>query len=74
VPFFSAPFSLQKKINYFIRISLSAIIWGITIEFIQKFYVSGRSFDLLDWAADTAGVLIAFWICRKMITSRFYNK
>jgi VanZ family protein len=74
LPFFTAPFSLQKKINHFIRISLAAIIWGITIEFIQKFYVSGRSFDLLDWAADTAGVLTAFWICRRMVTSKFHSK
>ncbi|MEO5650065.1 MAG: VanZ family protein [Ginsengibacter sp.] len=74
LPFFKAHFSLQKKINYFIRISLAAITWGITIEFIQKFYVPGRSFDLLDWAADTAGVLIGFWICRKIVTSKFYAK
>lgn len=71
LPFFKAPFSLQKKINYFIRISLAAIVWGITIEFLQKFYVAGRSFDLLDWAADSAGVFISFWICKKIVTSKF---
>lgn len=67
LPYFKARLTLQKKRNYLIRISLAAIVWGITVEFIQKFYIPGRDFDLLDWAADSAGVLIAFWICIKII-------
>ena len=60
----SSMYSQQKR-HYFIRIALSACIWGLTTEFIQKFYIPTRSFDLLDWAADSAGVLIAFLYCRK---------
>ena len=37
------------------------------IEFLQKFYVPSRDFDLLDWAADTAGVVIAFWIIIRIL-------
>jgi VanZ family protein len=55
----------QQKRHYFIRIALAACIWGITTEYIQKFYIPTRDFDLLDWAADSAGVLIAFIYCRK---------
>lgn len=59
--------NLFKKIkrHYFIRIGIAAVIWGITTEYIQKFYVPSRSFDLLDWAADSLGVLVAVIYCRK---------
>ena len=55
----------QQKRHYFIRICLSACLWGLTTEFIQKFFVPTRDFDLVDWAADSAGVLAAFLYCRK---------
>lgn len=59
--------NLFKKVkrHYFIRIGIAACIWGLTTEFIQKFFVPTRSFDLLDWAADTAGILLAIFYCRK---------
>ena len=62
LPLLKSPFSQKQKLFYSIRISLAAIVWGITIEFLQKFYVPSRDFDLLDWAADAGGVLIAFWL------------
>lgn len=70
LPYFKTKFTLQKKRNYLIRISLAVIVWGITVEFIQRFYIPGRDFDLLDWAADSVGVFIAFWICIKIIKTR----
>ena len=73
LPYFKTGFSLKQKRNYLIRISLAVIVWGITVEFLQRFYIPGRDFDLLDWAADSAGVLIAFWICIKII-KHFENK
>lgn len=65
MPYFKFIGSNRQKINFFIRVSLAVIVWGITVEFIQKYFVPGRSFDLEDWAADTAGVLIVLWICIK---------
>jgi VanZ family protein len=55
----------QQKRHYFIRISLSVVIWGLATEYIQKFYITSRAFDLIDWAADCLGILIAFIYCRK---------
>lgn len=59
--------SLYKKVkrHYFLRICISMCIWGLTTEFIQKFFVPSRSFDLFDWAADSVGILLAFIYCRK---------
>jgi VanZ family protein len=55
--------SQLKKWHYFIRITLAAIVWGLTTELIQKYFVPGRSFDWFDWAADSAGALSALWFC-----------
>ncbi|MDQ2720305.1 MAG: VanZ family protein [Bacteroidota bacterium] len=75
LPYFKTRLSFQKKINNFIRIALAVSIWGITVEFLQKYFIPGRDFELLDWAADSAGALIAFFLCRKIISTKFlkYN-
>lgn len=66
LPYIRSSYSHGEKINHFIRVALAVIVWGITVEFIQKYFVPGRDFELLDWAADSAGVLIAFWLSIKI--------
>jgi VanZ family protein len=62
--------TLNSKINYLIRLAVAGIIWGITTELIQRFFIPGRSFDLFDWLADSLGAIAAFivlrWRIRKM--------
>lgn len=53
------------KLQYFLRIAIATCIWGLTTEFIQKYLVTGRNFDLFDWAADSFGAVIAFIFCQK---------
>ncbi len=67
LPLLKSQLSQKQKFNYSIKISLAAIIWGITIEFLQKFYVPSRDFDLMDWAADAVGVIIALWLIIRII-------
>jgi VanZ family protein len=55
----------REKLQYFIRIALVISLWGLTSEFIQKYWAVGRNFDLIDWLGDSAGALIAFLYCRK---------
>ncbi|MEP6583089.1 MAG: VanZ family protein [Ginsengibacter sp.] len=69
-PFFKSHLLVSKKVNYFLWIFLIASFWGLAIEFIQKYFVIGRSFDLLDWAADSAGAFVSFLYCR----TRIYKK
>jgi VanZ family protein len=64
-PFYQSDFPAQKKINLFILIAITTSICGLAIEFIQRFYITGRSFELLDWAADSLGAFIALWFCSK---------
>ena len=56
----------KTKAKYFLKIAAATCIWGITTELVQKYIVPGRSFSLLDWAADTIGGLTALYICRKI--------
>ncbi len=65
MPFKKSIIDQHIKLNTFIRITIATIVWGITTELIQKFYVEGRQFDLMDWTADSAGAVFAFFISRK---------
>ena len=65
-PVYRSAFATMERLHYFIKVSIAVSIWGLVIEFIQKYFVPGRSFDLIDWAADSLGALIAYWICSKI--------
>ena len=68
LPFIGHDISRKSKIFYFLKISIAAIVWGISVEFIQKYFIPGRSFDLLDWAADTLGVVAGYWLALMALT------
>jgi VanZ family protein len=51
----------KLKWKYIFRICVLTCTWGLATEFIQKWFITGRTFDLTDWLADSLGVLIA-WI------------
>jgi uncharacterized membrane protein len=55
---------LQVKRNWAIKIAIAAVLWGLTTEFIQKFFIPDRSFDIYDLVADSAGILAAYNWCR----------
>lgn len=65
LPFAYSSINQKEKLHYFIRIAIATSIWGLTSEFIQKYWAEGRSFDLIDWGADSLGALASFIICRK---------
>jgi len=65
-PFNNSGFNKVQRKYYFLKIVLAFSVWGLAIEFIQKYFVPGRSFDLFDWAADSIGAFISFFICRKI--------
>jgi len=66
IPFCKSDMTRINKLSFIIKIAISISIWGLTTEFIQKFFIPGRSFDLLDWAADSVGVILAVIVCRKL--------
>jgi VanZ family protein len=46
-----------KKRSYFIQIALCFFLYGIVMEFIQKYFIPNRSFDVGDIIADGVGSL-----------------
>lgn len=67
-PFYKSATDSNKKV--YIIIAVLGSIWGYVTECIQ-IIVPGRSYDLLDWFADSLGVLIALlFILRKINNHR----
>lgn len=76
---FMRPVSIKNlpdaiKNNYFLKIAIAISLWGITTEFIQHFWIPGRSFDLWDWVADTLGSLAAYFYARKYLLKEKLSK
>lgn len=60
-PFTKTTSLKPSKIRAFICVALLTMIWGLVTEYIQL-VVPGRSFDISDWCADCAGVLLSFGV------------
>ena len=60
----------NKKVALFFLIAALTCVWGLATEFIQKYLVSGRSFDIFDWFADSAGALAAVLYSKRYLLQR----
>ncbi|MCW3462736.1 VanZ family protein [Chitinophaga nivalis] len=76
VLFFSLAIYWQKKhikgITLFFFV-LMAAIYGLAIEFIQKYWAINRSFDIIDVVADTLGAIAGVWVF-KLVVRLFFRK
>jgi hypothetical protein len=74
--FYKTEYAPAVRLNYFIKIAVAASIWGLVIEFLQKFYIPGRSYDLLDWLADSVGSFIGLLLSIRYLKEdrRFFKK
>lgn len=66
LPFRNSPYSSKQRVHYFIRIAMACSIWGLAVEFIQRFFIPGRDYELLDWAADSVGCLLALLLSLRL--------
>ncbi|MCY7290604.1 MAG: VanZ family protein [Ferruginibacter sp.] len=66
MPYCKSTLTQKNKWHIVIKIAMAVIVWGLTTEFIQKFFIPGRSFDLWDWVADVAGVTAAVFVCWRL--------
>lgn len=53
--------------KHFLAIAIIGIAYGIAMEFVQKYWVPNRSFDIGDILADAAGGLAGLWFSRRYI-------
>lgn len=47
------------------KILAAVIVYGIAMEFVQKYLVVNRSFDLVDIVADSLGAWLGVWAAKK---------
>ncbi|NOT51665.1 MAG: VanZ family protein [Chitinophagaceae bacterium] len=57
--------AIEKKLltKHFIAITILAIGYGIGMEFVQRYLIPNRSFDIIDILADAAGCMIGLGFC-----------
>ncbi|MFL9482062.1 VanZ family protein [Chitinophagaceae bacterium LWZ2-11] len=51
---------VRKKRNWFLFVTISAIAYGVAMEFVQKYFIPNRSFDVYDMIADGAGAVAGY--------------
>ncbi|MGI8637169.1 MAG: VanZ family protein [Segetibacter sp.] len=71
---FCYPFIFYRKSpavikSWFLKITMCAVIYGITMEFVQKYLVYGRSFDVIDIVFDTIGSVAGL-----ILVKRYFSK
>jgi hypothetical protein len=52
---------------------LLTFLFMFPIGLVQKYFIPGRSFDLLDWAADSIGAAVAWLFCRKVYLKQAHS-
>ncbi|TWF45016.1 VanZ like protein [Chitinophaga polysaccharea] len=55
-----------------ITLVIIAATYGLAIEFIQKYWAIGRSFDIYDIVADTLGAIAGIWVF-KIVRHLFFS-
>ncbi len=45
----------------FYRIGMTCLLYGVAMEFVQKYFIPNRSFDVGDIIADAAGAIAGIW-------------
>ncbi len=65
LPFYKKNYPIKTKQLYLFFMVMICIGYGVAVEFVQKYYIPNRSFDLFDIVADTIGCIIAYCVVRK---------
>lgn len=45
----------------FLKITIAAVLYGIAMEFVQKYFTTDRAFDFWDMLADAVGATTGYW-------------
>lgn len=60
-----------QKARIFWGVTAAAIGWGLGTELIQRYFIESRTFDLVDWTADSIGCLVGLLCSRWLLLNRF---
>ena len=57
------------RTSYFLQLTLYFVVYGIVMEFVQRYFIPNRSFDIGDLGADAVGSLAGY-----LLSVRVYIK
>lgn len=60
----------KNQARLFLQITLLAVLYGIVMEYVQKYLVVNRSFDRADIIADAAGAYVGYLFSRKVLIKK----
>ncbi len=66
-----AEFSFEKKKNRLLGIALVGLAYGVAMEFVQKYWIPNRNFDVFDILADGVGCFLPFVFLKQMVKALF---
>jgi VanZ family protein len=66
-PFLKRNIASKKKKQILFWIAIAGLTYGIVMEFVQKFWIPNRSFDVYDILADGIGCFLPFIFFSKMV-------
>lgn len=67
-PFRHSSVPVANRLQWFWLIAAVGAVYGIAMEFVQKYYVVNRAFELGDILADIIGCGIGWWLGKKYAT------
>lgn len=67
--------SAEKKIfksvqQLFVWVTLGGCVYGIVMEYVQKYFIPNRSFDIGDIIADTIGSIVGLVVATKLLVKK----
>lgn len=71
IAFARSAWSRRQKAIAFLYVLAIGIAWGLGTELIQRYFIESRTFDLVDWTADSIGCLLGFLCSRWLLLNRF---
>lgn len=66
MPFLQSGLTFETKKSRLIWIAVLGLTYGIVMEFVQKYWVPNRSFDIFDIAADGAGSFLPLFLLKQL--------
>jgi VanZ family protein len=55
----------HRRTGWLTGITICGILYGVLIELIQRYFATGRSFDIVDIVFDALGCIAAYFFCRR---------
>ena len=69
-PYNNTVINTKLRLKWFLVFTISAIVYGIAIEYIQKYFILNRTFSVLDILADAIGAIAGYYWARRFFIQK----